>query len=476
MASVPVADPELGRRLRALFRDADFTAERIQEVLGTGDELVARTADRPVYDRRLGGDTLSALIRLFVLGTRPVRTVFTEEQLALLHRAELVEDKGEKLAGAVRIVPHDELLIASDFAGDQSVQHVAGVHRPSHTLARLTVRTNVERALDVGTGNGIQALLAARHSRHVVATDVNQRALRFAAFNGALNGVANVELREGSYLEPVAGETFDLVVANPPYVISPESRYLFRDSGLPGDSVSEQLVRGLPSVLAEGGFATVMISWAQRDRDAPARPRSWVEGSGCDAYLVHTRTEDPLSTAAAWNRDLAAKPGEFGRTIDEWVRYFRSEKIPAIAYGAIVLRRRSGGSNWFHATKLPRRGFTQSDVFLRRVFASLDLVEQGDLGARTVELANEARIEETSRLDAGWQTDSVRLRLTSGLLFDADLDDYTTALLRQLDGTRTLDEALAAAAGETGADPEQFATTGAALVTQLLAKGFVTAR
>ena len=121
-----------------------------------------------------------------------------------------------------------------------------GVHRPSVALAHLTVRGSVERALDLCTGNGIQAILLAAHAENVVATDVNARALAYAGFNAALNGVDNVETRLGSFFEPVEGERFDLVVANPPYVVSPESAYLFRDGGMRGDAVSEHVVRGTP--------------------------------------------------------------------------------------------------------------------------------------------------------------------------------------------------------------------------------------
>ena len=100
---------------------------------------------------------------------------------------------------------------------------VPGVHRPSVTLAHLTVRRRVERALDVGTGNGVQAILAAAHAERVVATDINPRALAYAGLNASLNGCDNIEFRHGSFLDPVAGDRFDLVVSNPPYVISPES-------------------------------------------------------------------------------------------------------------------------------------------------------------------------------------------------------------------------------------------------------------
>ena len=140
-------------------------------------------------------------------------------------------------------------------------------------------------------------MLLSRHAGHVIATDVNARALAFAAFNFALNGVANVELREGSLLEPVLGERFGCVACNPPYVVSPDAVFTFRDSGLPGDRVSELLARGLTGVLEPGGFATLMASWAQTG-DAPgARPREWLDGAGCDSWILHrpptTRSRTP---------------------------------------------------------------------------------------------------------------------------------------------------------------------------------------
>lgn len=62
----------------------------------------------------------------------------------------------------------------------------------------------------------MQALLAAKHSGHVVATDVNPRALAFTELGAALSGFDHVECREGSFFDPVEGERFDLVVSNPP--------------------------------------------------------------------------------------------------------------------------------------------------------------------------------------------------------------------------------------------------------------------
>ncbi len=70
------------------------------------------------------------------------------------------------------------------------------------------------RVLDVGTGCGILAGVAAQLGATVVATDINERAVVCAQQN--LDGL-DVDVRCGDLFEPVAGERFDLIVCNPPY-------------------------------------------------------------------------------------------------------------------------------------------------------------------------------------------------------------------------------------------------------------------
>src|SRR5207302_291039 len=134
--------------------------------------------------------------------------------------------------------------------------------------ARAAHPRRVARALDVGCGSGVQALLASRHARAVVATDVNPRALAFTEFNAALNGITNIETRRGSLFEPVSGERFGLITCNPPYVVSPEHRWTYRDSGFHGDEISERVARESAVHLADGGFAVMTASWVARDEDS----------------------------------------------------------------------------------------------------------------------------------------------------------------------------------------------------------------
>ena len=273
--------------LAGLLREAGYTSPRIQERLGTGDELLARSPELPSYLRRLGdADELAVLLRLLLLGV-PVDRGRVEGHLGgtlreVLESTRFLVHDGDVVHGAARLVPHDELLIASDHAAaaETHADHVPGVHRPSVALAHLTVRRGGERALDLCAGNGIQAILLAAHAEHVVATDVNERALAYTRLNAALNGVDNVETRAGSFFEPVADEQFDLVVANPPYVVSPETAYLFRDGGMRGDGVSELVVRGIPQRLAPGAFASVLIAWALDPDDPAERPRTVARGLG----------------------------------------------------------------------------------------------------------------------------------------------------------------------------------------------------
>ena len=100
------------------------------------------------------------------------------------------------------------------------------------------------------------------------------------------------------------------------------------------------MARGLPAVLEEDGHATLMASWAQAGDDPAARPRTWLAGSGCDAWILHTTTDDPLSNAAAWTRAAAESPEAFGAALDRWTASYRELGIESVAYGALVLRRR----------------------------------------------------------------------------------------------------------------------------------------
>jgi methylase of polypeptide subunit release factors len=472
--------------LRARLADAGYTTERLEESLG-GGRISFSAADVAVHERRLPpGEPFSVLVRLFLLGAsfdagEAQRALGSVDVGTLVDTGWLEETDGGVRA-TLKLVPHGELLIASDreTEGPTRADWVAGIHPPSVTLAKLTVRLPVARALDVATGNGIQALLASHHAGAVVATDVNPRALALAALNARLNGVSNIELREGSYFEPAGGERFDLVTCNPPYVISPESSYAYRDSGLPGDTVSRQVVEAAPDVLNEGGFAHILISWAHAADDRWSTLEDWIVARNCDAWLLHLGSDDPVTHASGWLKPLAAEHERYEETLDRWLDYLRAGGIGAVAYGAVVLRRRAGGRPWLRTDSvgLERQG---AGLHVARVFEAQDLLErlpdERALLAERPALVAEHELRQSLAVSAGrLEVRRVALQLTHGLAFEVGLDEQTLLVLPHLDGTRTLGEALAERAAElglTGGDAESYADAALPPVRRLLELGFL---
>jgi methylase of polypeptide subunit release factors len=474
----PSAEPGLAAELRGILLAAGFTGEGVRAALGTHGTALSGSVDVPLYLRRLEGvEPLGTLVRLLVLEA-PValdaaRRAFAPLALERLEKLGLLSRGSGEVVALFRIAPHDEVLIASDRhtePGEDRPDHVAGVHGPSLTLSHLTVRRPVDTALDVGTGNGIQAILAARHSGRVVATDLNPRALEFAAFNAELNEVENVELRAGSFFEPVEGSRFGLVTSNPPYVISPESAYLFRDSGQEGDAVSRGIVASAPALLEEDGFATLLVSWAaEPDGDWSSPLRSWVEGSGCDAWLLHYRTEDLLTHSGNWLRhEVGSDPTAYAAAIERWLAYYERLGIEGIAVGAVILRRRSG-QNWIRADELPADRLGPASDHILRVFAAGDYLAgsagQSDLLGRRLIRAPSAHLEQRGAFEDGqWQAVEFALTLEDGLGFRAALDPGAAAMLAALDGERTLREV---------AGDEAVAQAMLPVAREMLAAGFL---
>lgn len=156
---------------------------------------------------------------------------------------------------------------------------------------------------------------------------------------------------------------------NPPYVVSPESTYLFRDAGLRGDAVSEHVVQAAPAALAPGGYASILIAW-KLDPDEPAqRPRRWLEGSGCDAFLLHTSIDDPIETATVWNRDLLDRPDAYAAALDRRLAYYGELGIEHVGYACLVLRKRADGrEGWLEAQQLPRAALRPAGTHVRKLF------------------------------------------------------------------------------------------------------------
>jgi release factor glutamine methyltransferase len=133
------------------------------------------------------------------------------------------------------------------------------------------------RVLDVGTGSGCIAVCIARARPQalVVATDVSADALALAARNAARQGANNLALRLGAGFKPVAGERFDLVVSNPPYIAAGDPHLRLGDlrfepqraltPGSDGMALLRQLAADAPKFLLPGGWLVLEHGHDQAD-------------------------------------------------------------------------------------------------------------------------------------------------------------------------------------------------------------------
>ena len=363
MSDVPQVVPELLPGLRADL--ADYTVDAVDALLGpTAAAALRRDCAAPARRALRGADDpVAVLARVFLLGEEVPAAALAAALPATGTRGAaalgLVEVSGGRARARVDLRPYetadgDRWWVASDLGqvatgGPLRTDHVLGVGGASTTLAQLTVRRRVARALDVGTGCGVQALHAARHAGRVTATDVSARALAFAAFNAALAG-ATLDLRSGSMLDPVAGEGFDLVVSNPPFVITPRAAgvpgYEYRDAGLPGDEAVRRLVTGVREVLAPGGIAQLLGNWEHRaGRPWQERVGAWLDESGLDGWVVQRDVRDPAEYAETWIRDGGQPPGpRFDALVEAWLDDLESRGVEAVGFGYVTLRRPVAGA------------------------------------------------------------------------------------------------------------------------------------
>jgi SAM-dependent methyltransferase len=338
------------RCARASLRELGFDDGPVRKALNGVPPASVGPPDAALYFGRLAAPApLQVLVRLFLLHERlGVEAVAPElgRHFARLVGAGLLGESDGHVRARLRIEPFAGRMVVSALADPYAARHgVVGVEPSTMTLASLTPRRRVDSVLDLGTGVGVQALLAAAHARTVTATDTNGAALTLAATNLALNAVDNVTLQQGSWYEPVDGHEFDLIVGNLPFAMAPAATSAF-DHCIEqpcGDFASCHAVQGGVERLRRGGLAMFLCSWVV---DEPGRWHErvarWLGSHGCDAVILRHGLQDATTYAGDHLHYLKrALPDEFVAGVTEWRRCFRDAEIRWIAWGAVALVRRA---------------------------------------------------------------------------------------------------------------------------------------
>ncbi len=524
--------------LRGRLLGAGYTHDPVRERLtDAGASGLARNSTMPARVA-LGDDRdpQATLIRLWLLQL-PVPRALVEDalgDLAALASAGLLSTAGDLVRAEAGLSPYAAEATASTPALDGWVCHdltptldggsrrvrpdfVLGVSPASTTLAQLTIRTPVRRALDLGTGCGVQALHLAGHAEEVVATDLNPRALELARITLGLSlgdrplpprarltpaeglpyarrgpayrasrarlapaeGAAGVDLRRGSLWEPVAEERFDLIVTNPPYVMSPPDgeRLTYREGVLPGDELVRQVVTGGGRRLADGGTMQVLANWAHVAGEPwQERLAAWVAPTGCDALVLQRELLDPYEYIELWLADAGLTGAASARHYAEWLAYFHSLGIIGVGLGWICLRNAGRGTpdvrieDWPHAVHQP-----VGDAFAAH-HTGVDAADRPDADLLATAWRVDRRVtQETLGRPGAADPEHVILRQGYGLGRAVEVDTALAAVVGACDGDLTAGQLVSAVASLLDVDADGLAADVVGRLRALVVEGYLTA-
>ncbi|MEO5310543.1 methyltransferase [Corynebacterium sp. c24Ua_83] len=263
-----------------------------------------------------------------------------------------------------------EVLVLSD--PDASLEervpgpgHVPGVgNAPLSLLNSIPQLPADARVLDLGTGSGVLALVLAANAGaeppKIFGSDIHARALDYACVAAAAQGLESplVSWVQGSWFEPFSAQSFDVIVANPPFVIGPsvdldaEEGHVYRDSGLPLDAASKLVVEQSVQHLAPGGHAHLLIGWALGEEGSNAassaaeRILGWLPDEGARAWVLQRDEVDVATYVTTWLRDESIDPrstaGQLRTT--EWLDFFAHHQITRIGLGWIHIEKFEGAT------------------------------------------------------------------------------------------------------------------------------------
>lgn len=237
----------------------------------------------------------------------------------LLQQAGILQPDGDAWRCRLRVASLDgELLLHSAFPteaadavffGPDSYRFVAAIER--HLASSLHP---VQRALDIGCGAGPGALgiALACPQAQVLGIDINPNALRLARINARFAGARRLQFLQGDLLAGLNGD-FDLIVANPPYLLDPLKRSYRHGGGELGAGLSLQILDAGLQHLRPGGTLLLYTGVAMLDDNDPflAAVQSRLAGRG-----------------AQWSyREL--DPDVFGEELNS-APYARAERIAAV--------------------------------------------------------------------------------------------------------------------------------------------------
>ncbi len=280
-------------------------------------------------------DPIDNLIMLFIDGhqvsadliAKQISSTFVDAALEM----RLAEKNGDFLKSSFCLFPcYGKYIVTDQAAKNTAINQVMWLWGESFILGGFVKRIPRRRAIDLGTGSGVHAILASDHCARVVGADVSPRAIAFSNFNAVLNERSNIDFVLSDLLDSIDG-TCDLLIANVPYAPDTAAKAgdNFWSGGIDGTDLLQRVVEALPTRLDEDGTAHINSLYPN-----PPGTRIkdhfdiWLGGKLMDWEVLEHTWAVPL-----YQDLLSDEP-------------FRGDKS-AWRFGVVSLRRSPSGKGWW---------------------------------------------------------------------------------------------------------------------------------
>jgi methylase of polypeptide subunit release factors len=332
---------------------------------------------------------------------------------------------------------------------------VMGLGHTTEDICRASMPAGeVGSVLEVGCGAAMALLLCSSRARRAVGVDIDPRAVVIARANVLLNGLSNVEIRQGDLFEPVRGEQFDLIVAQPPFVAQPpgDSAVTWMHGGSRGDELPLRLIRDLPGHLTPGGRGVVLVEWPVFDADArplEKRVRDAVPHDDVGVLLACSPGTDLDEHCVAYATGQAPFVGpEVERRMLARRRHLDEMGVRGLRLTVNVLQRIAAGRAW--TARIDSRPFTEVGVTSSRVDK---LVAAQELLGSDAAAFRGARLQVPEETRFSEEDDGVLAELPDdALVAPIRLNVHAARLVVRFTDAKTVDEVVAEAAPDADDD------------------------
>ena len=412
--------------LRRFLEEANYTEPAICERL----EIPSLSK---VVHLRTGGpqaDALDCLIRLFLLEEALPVAWIPAEIGGVLRSLGLVSGE-EMVSSTVKLYPVRSVYVISDrdLSTRSGADHVFSAISPqTEEFLQLLPESPCPSCLEICAGAGAAALLAAsRYAVQAFAFDVSERCRAFAEFSRHLNGISNLSVQRGDLYAPAGRQTFDRILAHPPYVPSLRNTQLFRDGGADGEWLTKRIIEGLPNYLHPGGRLYLLAMLAEYgDNPIPRRLRGWLRDAEreFDMIVVFRRALD----ARAFLFDNCSP-----EDLPDWRQFVDQRRILQFRYVNVIIERHRDAASPFTVACEAGDGYTIADAERR--------LRRSELSGVRPRVAAGVSCSIESTLDDGhWTPRQHLLSMQGPFRAQATVPGWVPDLLARCDGTRTVEE------------------------------------